>query len=68
MRVHEGSLRGKSMVYESMRILSNPYQSAPVIDAAGDHIHTISISEAGNSIAHNNMMPYISVYCWKRTA
>lgn len=27
-----------------------------------------STSEKGNSVAHNNLQPYLSVFIWKRTA
>lgn len=38
------------------------------VNANGAHSHTISVSAAGGSAAHNNMPPYITAYCWHRTA
>ena len=35
---------------------------------AGSHSHTISVSDTGKNLSHNNMSPYLSVYIWKRTA
>lgn len=32
------------------------------------HTHTIAIANTGNNTAHNNMMPYFSLFMWKRTA
>ena len=37
-------------------------------NTAGSHIHTIAISNTGNNKTHNNMQPYIAVYCWLRSA
>ena len=34
---------------------------------AGNHSHTITINNTGSNQSHNNMMPYINVYIWKRT-
>lgn len=33
-----------------------------------NHSHTVTVESAGSGIAHNNMMPYITVRMWKRTA
>ena len=34
--------------------------------ANGDHTHTITMDKVGQSVAHNNMQPYLSVYMWQR--
>lgn len=33
-----------------------------------DHSHTVTVGSTGSGMAHNNMMPYITVRMWKRTA
>ena len=35
---------------------------------AGDHSHIVNIGSTGGGQSHNNMPPYLAVYCWKRTA
>ena len=35
---------------------------------AGNHSHNISINNTGGGKSHNNMPPYVSYYCWERTA
>ena len=34
----------------------------------GSHSHSLSVSSAGGTSAHNNMQPYLAVYMWKRIA
>lgn len=41
--------------------------STVTVDKAGSHSHTISVSDTGKNLSHNNMSPYLSVYIWKRT-
>ena len=31
-----------------------------------NHSHTVTINNTGSSQSHNNMMPYIAIYIWKR--
>lgn len=34
----------------------------------GTHTHTIAIDNTGGGQPHNNMPPYVTYYCWERTA
>lgn len=36
--------------------------------AAGNHSHTVTISNTGESKGHNIMQPYLAVHMWKRVA
>lgn len=52
---------------------SNPwwgpkYTATETTHLAGSHSHTITVNSAGSSNAHNNMPPYVTYYCWERTA
>ena len=35
--------------------------STVTVDKAGSHSHTISVSDTGKNLSHNNMSPYLSV-------
>ena len=43
-------------------------QGTKTTEQAGTHTHTVTISNTGSNYPHNNLQPYISVYCWRRTA
>ncbi|WP_439822122.1 hypothetical protein ACR2E0_001706 [Phascolarctobacterium faecium] len=36
------------------------------LDFDGTHSHDITINSIGADQAHNNMMPYLSVFMWRR--
>ena len=36
--------------------------------ANGNHSHSLTINSTGNSVAHNNMQPYLVVYRFQRSA
>lgn len=38
------------------------------VNSAGAHTHTLTINNTGKGEAHNNMPPYVTYYCWERTA
>ena len=42
--------------------------SARSTSSSGSHSHSVTINNTGSSQAYNNMMPYVSVYIWKRNA
>ncbi len=42
-------------------------QGTKTTEQAGTHTHTVTISNTGSNYPHNNLQPYISVYCWRRT-
>jgi hypothetical protein len=67
-RAHSGSLSGQPMFYESARNNNSAYAEQPWITNAGTHSHTVSIGNTGDGTAHNNMPPYVTYYCWERTA
>lgn len=50
-------------------IISNNSNIADVgyTSTNGNHSHLITINSTGSNQYHNNMMPYLVVYIWKRT-
>lgn len=36
--------------------------------SSGAHAHELTINSTGGGAAHNNMPPYVTYYCWERTA
>lgn len=43
---------------------SNPYRTR----ITATHTHTLTLNSIGNNESHNNLMPYISIYIFRRTA
>lgn len=38
------------------------------VNGGGNHTHTLTINNTGSGQAHENMPPYVTYYCWERTA
>lgn len=38
------------------------------VNSGGDHTHTLTINNTGSGEGHENMPPYVTYYCWERTA
>ena len=36
--------------------------------SAGNHAHVVTVASTGGSKAHQNMPPFLSIYCWKRVS
>ena len=40
----------------------------PNTSTDGNHSHTVTINNTGSNQPHNNIQPYIAIYCWKRSS
>ena len=38
------------------------------VNGGGSHTHSLTINNTGGGNAHENMPPYVTYYCWERTA
>lgn len=45
-----------------------PMGSTQYTSTNGNHSHTLTINNTGNNQSHNNMMPYLAIYIWKRVS
>ena len=58
--------------WDSIDIFSHQNNTAPeyVVETTtnGAHSHTVTVNITGGGMSHNNMPPYITYYCWERTA
>ena len=47
--------------------IGNGFNKTYYVTDSGSHSHTIVVDNSGGNTAHNNLQPYLAVYCWKRT-
>ena len=47
---------------------SGSHSHTITVNSAGAHTHNLTINNTGSGEAHNNMPPYVTYYCWERTA
>mgnify|MGYP005953253473 CR=1 FL=1 len=47
--------------------IGNGFNKTYYTTDSGSHFHTIVVDNSGGNTAHNNLQPYLAVYCWKRT-
>lgn len=59
----EGGGTGSKFPYQHQPKISHYYPPDGVSSSGEDMIKSV-----GGGLAHNNMPPYLSVYCWRRTA
>lgn len=59
---------GTAKAISRTKVSGDPVDTNSLL-SAGAHTHSVSGTAAakGGSTAHNNMPPYITAYCWKRT-
>jgi len=58
--------------WDSIDIFADKNNTAPEYKVEtttnGAHSHTVTVNNTGGNTAHNNMPPYVTYYCWERTA
>ena len=53
--------------YNMVSTQANKNNTTRYTQDAGEHNHTVTISNIGDNNVHNNMQPYTTVYMWQRT-
>ena len=59
---------GQSEWVRHLKSEINTGLAGSLTSANGAHSHNIGINNTGGNEPHNNLQPYIVIYCWKRTA
>lgn len=59
---------GQSEWVHHLESETNNGLAGSLTSASGAHTHNIGINATGGNEPHNNLQPYIAIYCWKRIA